>query len=360
MNLVLTKSDWAKYPFVPEATEYIKTLGLKVDSLSRPEFEPILDRAEGRVKEALLTNPPKVSYLEHNEEVELSSFPVAVVIAAATADDFIKKRYALAEARRAYDLLRHEDKWKVLEVAKAFGWRVNVVTDEASAPRGYQLKLHFVDFLRNVKAFHESNWKLINRVMLGGGVYLTTYEAARLLQEEIRRHIEAKLRIDVRPILPPNVAQMVEELRLIRRRRFGKVYTEEIRFPKEAVVEAFPPCIRNLYEAAASGSHLSHTGRFALTSFLLNAGMPPSKIVDLFRSSSDFNERMTRYQVEHIAGLRGSRTRYTPYACDTLRTHGLCPGEENLCRGLRHPLTYYRRKLRMKAASKRSRPADQV
>lgn len=357
MNLVLTKSDWAKYPFVPEATEYIKTLDLKVDSLARPEFEPILNRAESRVKEALLTNPPKVSYLEHDDEVELSSFPVAVLIATATADEFIKKRYALAEARRAYELLRNEDKWKVREVAKAFGWRVNVVTNGAPVPRIYDLKLHFVDFLRNVKAFHESNWKLINRTMLNGEVYLTTQEAARLLQEEIRRHIEAKLQAGVGFTLPPNVAKRVEELRRIRRERFRGAPTIKVEFTEKTAVDAFPPCIRRLYEAAVSGSHLSHAGRFALTSFLLNVGMPPSKIVDLFRSSSDFNERMTRYQVEHIAGLRGSRTKYTPYACDTLRTHGLCPGEEKLCQGIRHPLTYYRRKLM--ASAKKTRSADQ-
>lgn len=70
--------------------------------------------------------------------------------------------------------------------------------------------------------------------------------------------------------------------------------------------------------------------------------MKPTDIVDLFRSSSDFNERMTRYQVEHIAGERGSGTKYIPPTCDTLRTHGLCLGMNDTCKGVRHPLTYYR------------------
>ncbi|MEM1570427.1 MAG: hypothetical protein QXG56_06890, partial [Candidatus Bathyarchaeia archaeon] len=53
-----------------------------------------------------------------------------------------------------------------------------------------------------------------------------------------------------------------------------------------------------------------------------------------------------RYQVEHIAGLRGSRTKYTPPKCETLKTHGLCVEGGRFCRGVKHPLSYYRRAIR--------------
>ncbi|MFX0198433.1 MAG: DNA primase regulatory subunit PriL, partial [Candidatus Hodarchaeota archaeon] len=49
---------------------------------------------------------------------------------------------------------------------------------------------------------------------------------------------------------------------------------------------------------------------------------------------------------EHIAGRRGSRTKYIPPRCDTLRTHGICHTSEEICKGIRHPLAYYRRKLK--------------
>jgi DNA primase large subunit len=73
--------------------------------------------------------------------------------------------------------------------------------------------------------------------------------------------------------------------------------------------------------------------------------MPPEKVIELFKNISDFNERMTRYQVEHMAGEKGSRTRYTTPKCDTLRTHGVCTNPDNLYRKIRHPLGYYRRKV---------------
>ncbi|MFX0067238.1 MAG: hypothetical protein ACFFC7_34335 [Candidatus Hermodarchaeota archaeon] len=96
----------------------------------------------------------------------------------------------------------------------------------------------------------------------------------------------------------------------------------------------------------ASGHSISHVGRFALTSFLVNTGMTVGNVIDLFRSMSDFDERMTRYQVEHIAGVRGSQTRYIPPRCDTLRTHGVCLRPDEICKKVRHPLAYYRRKLK--------------
>jgi len=65
----------------------------------------------------------------------------------------------------------------------------------------------------------------------------------------------------------------------------------------------------------------------------------------VFTSVSDFNERMTRYQVEHIAGSRGSSTKYTPPNCDTLKTHGICVSHDKECVKAVNPLICYKRKL---------------
>lgn len=344
MKLVFTKSDLAKYPFLPEAAEYIKLLDLKIDNLANPELRPLLERAENRIEESLLNNPPEVSYRPREEDIEIPSFPVAVMMVAASANDFIKRRFALAEARRVYNLLRLEDKKTVMEIAVLFNWKIRTVEEKVGS-RNYDFALHFMNFLKNTMFFHENKWKLVNRFLKGGEVYLTKQEAARLLQEEVRRRIEKRLEVDIRSMLPQNVSDRIERLRRIYASRVGKVRFDEL--PKDAVDAAFPPCIRQLRQAAASGRHLSHVGRFALTSFLLRIGLSPARVVDLFRTSSDFNERMTRYQVEHIAGSRGSRTKYMPPNCDNLRTHGICPGTDEICLSIRHPLAYYRKKLRM-------------
>lgn len=322
----------------------MKTLDLKIDELASSEYSAVVNRAEKRVEEAILY--ALVSERLRSEEVEILSFPIAVMMTAATNDPFLQRRYALAEAKRAYSLLKLENKEKIIDIAKIFNWKIEYL-ERQGAPRGtaaYHFSLHFTDFLRNTENFHEKKWKLVNRMMHNGYVYLTSDEAARLIAEEIRVHIEKKLDVK-RLTLPEDIVKRVSSLKQLISRQRGKIRLEEM--PKEVVTAAFPPCMKELYNAMLSGRHSSHVGRFALTSFLLNTGMTVENVVNLFRTLSDFNERMTRYQVEHIAGGKGSRTKYIPPKCETLRTHGVCPGMDDLCRRVRHPLAYYRRKLRI-------------
>jgi len=325
----------AKYPFTNEAAEHVRELDLKIEDMS----EPILTRAEQRIEEALLY--AEVSTQLPKDEIEIASFPVAVMMVASTADTLIKGRYALAEAKRAYKLLNEEqDKNKILEIAGAFNWKIRL----ADKRPPYEFALSFMDYLKNATRLQAKEWKLVNRVVANGEVYLTKDDTTRLLEEEVRRHIEKKLDVKGKFALPENVAKRVERLEQLSVKHRGKIQFEEL--PEGIVISAFPPCIKDMYNGLSSGHHLSHIGRFALTSFLINAGMTTENVVNLYRSLSDFNERLTRYQVEHIAGGRGSRTRYIPPRCSTLRTHGVCTRMDEICKGIRHPLAYYRRKLR--------------
>jgi DNA primase large subunit len=166
----------------------------------------------------------------------------------------------------------------------------------------------------------------------------------RLLQEEVRRRIERRLEATELPSFPEKITEIAERLLELAKERIGQDEMEG--FPKTVTQSAFPPCIIALQESVAKGHHLSHVGRFTLTSFLVSIGMPSEKVAELFKSFSDYNERLTRYQIEHIAGERGSRTRYTPPQCSTLQTHGVCVNPDALCRWVRHPLAYYRRKVK--------------
>ncbi len=120
----------------------------------------------------------------------------------------------------------------------------------------------------------------------------------------------------------------------------------------EIASKAFPPCMQRLLNALLSGENLTHHERFALATFLINAGLDLELILDVFRHVPDFNEKIARYQIEHLAGLRGSRKKYMTYNCDTMKTLGICPGAE--C-GVKNPLTYLRRRLRPKEPRKPSK-----
>ncbi len=339
-TLKFTKNDLAKYPFLKEAAEYVKSLDLKVEDLTSTDYARILERAEERIEEAILYTI--VSRKLQNEEIEILSFPTAIMIAAATKNAFIKRRYALAEAKQTYNDLKLEPKEKILAITQNFQW--NIAPNIGESEAAYEFKLHFTDYLKNTANLREKKWKLVNRLMTNGNVYLTRNETARLLSEEVKRHIEKRLDIKELPRLPEKIMEKAEKLNGLTLEKIGKAEIEGI--PKTIIKEAFPPCIKALYDSAASGRHLSHIGRFTLTSFLVNIGMPTENIIEQFKGFSDFNERLTRYQVEHIAGERGSRTRYKSPNCQTLKTHGVCISQNDLCKTIRHPLEHYRKSIR--------------
>jgi DNA primase large subunit len=237
--------------------------------------------------------------------------------------------------------MRLESKEKVMEIAENFDWNL---TANSRAEIPCEFSLSFVDYIGNTTHLRDKKWKLVNRLLRGGNVYLTRNEATRLLSEEVRKHIEKRLDVKKPPNFPAAINEIADKIKKLAIEKIGEAEMEGL--PRIMVQEAFPPCVDVLYQAFTSGRHLSHVGRFTLTSFLINVGMSPEKVIELFRNFSDFNERMTRYQVEHIAGEKGSRTRYVPPQCDTLKTHGVCLGPNELCQRVRHPLAYYRRKLK--------------
>jgi len=336
-----TKNDLAKYPFLKETAEYIKPLDLQIGDLTSIGMDQLLKRAEERVNEAIINRI--VNRNLKKIDLEILSFPVALLIVITTENSFIKKRYALAEAKQASSDLAKEPKERILKIARDFDWKIKLSPKEdGDSPLVFTIK--FTDYLRNAAHFHDKKWKLTNSILSHGNIFLNRKDVVRLLEEEVRRRIEKRLDVKL-PKYPPELIVVAERVKKLASEVIGQMEIDEL--PKVVVQTAFPPCINALYEAASSSHHLSHIGRFTLTSFLVNIGMSPEKVNELFKSFSDYNERLTLYQIEHIAGERGSGTRYTPPQCSVLQTHGVCKNKDDLCRRIYHPLAYYKRKQKL-------------
>ena len=336
-----TKNDLAKYPFLKETAEYIKPLDLQIGDLTSMGMDQLLKRAEERVNEAIINrcinrNLKKI-------DLEILSFPVALLIVITTENSFIKKRYALAEAKQASSDLAKEPKERILKIARDFDWKIKLsAKEDGESPLEFTLK--FTDYLRNAAHLHDKKWKLTNSILSHGSIFLNRKDVVRLLEEEVRRRIEKRLDVKL-PEYPPELIVAAERVKKLASEVIGQTEIDEL--PKVVVQTAFPPCINALCDAASTSHHLSHIGRFTLTSFLVNIGMPPEKVNELFKTFSDYNERLTLYQIEHIAGERGSGTRYTPPQCSVLQTHGVCKNSDDLCRRIYHPLAYYKLKQKL-------------
>src|SRR5438128_11095115 len=101
---MLTRADLAKYPFLNEASDYIKELGISIDDIASPDFSPVLERAEKRLEEAL--SKVRVSNEFNIENAEILSFAGSNLMLRLRGTESAQRRFALGEATRAYELLR--------------------------------------------------------------------------------------------------------------------------------------------------------------------------------------------------------------------------------------------------------------
>lgn len=329
-----------KYPFLPQARQHIAKNELEFQAIA--ELPLIRERAKQRVSAAFmishyLSEKPNIDY-----EIEIASFPVAILYVAGAGDRSLIERFALVEAQQVNRYLMEEKNQDViLEIAKTFKWNVQI-------DNSHRLYLHFEKFIENAirgRLTHSLKWKLVNRELKNGWVGLTPFELARLLQEEVKKRIEEAATREVKSI-PPELQNDIDELK----DSFLKMkpHLEEFDQIVHAQESEYPPCITGFMKRASQGQHLSHVERFTLVTYLLHQKISIDSIVNLFSNVSDFKEDKTRYQIEHLAGLKsGMGQPYVTYNCSTLQTHGVCPKpNDSICRYIRNPLTYHLKKQR--------------
>lgn len=323
---------FAYFPFLDGAVKYVEALDFKPDELfSERAFEQVRQRGKERVLSAIREGIAKNEYTDAvSAEKELLSYPVARILVSCINDNYLIKRYSLAEAKSAFEKLKELSGDELKELAEDF--KIEARLDE-------RVVVHFTDYIRYANVIHEHRWKLVNRNMEHGNVTLTKEDFSRILEEAIRKRIESNLPVNVPPKLCGKLQSHLEEIRDALTSRKSEFSIEEFR---EIMPDCFPPCMVHALSNAKAGVNLPHSMRFALTSFLLNIGMKAEGIIDLFKVSPDFDEERTRYQVMHIQGSTG--TTYTSPSCATMITYGNCFGKDAMCDRISHPLTYYRRK----------------
>lgn len=344
MAVSITPAIVSKYPFIKEATDYVQAIDLNLHELLdettgtiNSDYVEIFNRARERIEEALLQR--EVTW-KNVIEIEIFSFPVAILLVSIIQDSFLARRYALAEATRSLKLLLKEDLSLLVDIANlSLMWNVKSL-ESINLP--YDCTIHFTDYLRIATHFQSDKWKLVNRYLQNGNVYLTKLELARLISEEANTQIYSRIQSSPRTSVQDYFMRWLDPINQILTKIKSQFRRDEL--PAAALEAAYPPCIKRLNDALLDRHHLSHMGRFTLTSFLLNINVSIDDLVKLYLSVSDFDERQTRYQIEHIAGKKGSGTKYQPPKCRTLKTHSLCPGPDSTCQYITNPLHYYRRK----------------
>jgi len=333
--------EYARYPFLRGASEFVK--GSKVeleDLLSHSAFSQARMRGKERVLDAIekasIDDNPMVTEEERLQEI--LSYPMARILVSCVGDGFLIRRYSLAEAKTAYDRMQTEKVETLMEIASELGVEATLVDGVPS--------MHFTDFLRFTSGLRSKEWKLVNTEVKRGMVSLPKIKFARVLEQALHDKIEDELPLPVTRSMLDVLKPDIGELKMLAEQMKDRYQVEGF---GEVDVESFPPCMKRLVAMAQAGENISHPGRFALTSFLFNIGLPREEILKIFAGSPDFDEAKTRYQIDHITG-EISGTTYTPPECSTMKTNAVCFNPDDLCKldWVKHPLIYYRAKVRRK------------
>jgi DNA primase large subunit len=343
---------FAEYPFLPGAESLLGGESVSVRTLlADPAFASA--RALGRARILAAADDPRGARdLEElsraDPSVRLLSFLFARLVLSTAPAPAAIRRWAVAEAKRNHERLKSVPEEELAEVARRLGFSF------APGPDGVEVPL--VDYLRLSVPIREAEFRLPSQAVRRGAVLVRPTRAARLLQEAVRLRLAEPLPL-AQDVVEDVRARETDLLAELAQRTPSPVARAELG-GGPVRPELFPPCIRKMQRTLQKGENLSHSGRFCLAAFLHRAGADFETIVDAYRGAPDFDESVTRYQVEHITQRDGGRG-YEPPECETLRSHGLCARDGDPAASeprdkvrdercfeptLRHPLQYYRRR----------------
>jgi len=313
----LGTDEMAKYPFLGQAGLYLKDKGFNLEQLGTdPDLKPIIEKALQRIETASTGKIYRSNFSTVEQlDLEVFSFLVAVILLKLTGMNSLIKRFSLAEARRAESYLEKDLKNTNYKNNEDLAVKIieELFSISVKKERNYFV-LPISDYIFYAINFHEKEWKLINRRVDHGMVFLTSHETVRLVRKELTNFISTKIK---NALTPPMLREFREPVKKLI--SLGKNFS----IPTSVSTE-YPPCIKRAIEVLEKGENLSHSGRFLLGTFLLGRGKTIESIAPLFKNAPDYNEKVTLYQLNHLAGKSGNKTEYKCPSCEKVKSEDLC------------------------------------
>jgi len=308
----LGRDEIAKYPFLAEAGQYLRDKGFTLEQFATdPDLQIIVDKAYERIKSA---TDGKI-YNPKFDSSDTFSFLIAIILLKLSGMNTLINRFSLAEARRAEKFLEKDLVDNSNKTTEELAIKIIKDVFSVSVKKN---KNHFVipihDYLRHAVKFHELEWKLVNRHVENGMVFLSSHETVRLIRTELGGYIGSRIRAASTPSTSKGFEDKVSKLTELAKK-----------FVVNTVVSTeYPPCIKRAIEVLNNGENLPHFGRFMLATFLLGRGQTIDEIAPLFKNAPDYNEKITRYQLKQVAGETGGNTKYSCPSCEKIKSHDMC------------------------------------
>jgi len=372
----------ARYPFLPQASDWIRTMAVHHGIDLKELLEgPWMEQARQRARIRLIDSVQSKEGVQvvggdiHTEEgrlIEAFSFYYARLVMCASEDERLIARWAQAEAARAEQLLI-QDTANLPLVARTYLTQVEQTRNQSPAAAvssamtmrqlrqtsSSEWRVGLADFIEICPKITGTRWRLPNVDVEKGWVklhgerqYASSAKLARLLRERIKAGIEAEALEKMAEVTTDLAVRLAEPVGMVRNLMANKA-SEAI-----ALVGAeesdWPPCMQKVIADLAGGVNVNHFGRLFLASMSATLALPQESCVGFFRGAPDFSEATTSYQVQHVY-----QHEYTPAGCGKLKVNHNCPvlpGDNRTCDQpwMDHPLKYIRATQRWKRLTDRS------
>tara|TARA_B100001287_G_scaffold93005_2_gene77997 strand:+ start:392 stop:1654 length:1263 start_codon:yes stop_codon:yes gene_type:complete len=381
--LIENEVTLARYPFLPQATEWIQGLAIEhdidLDELLDGEW---MEKARSRARIRLIDSIESKDgvavvggdiFTEEGRIIEAFSFYYARLVVFASEDERLISRWAQAEATRAEQVLT-KDTENLEIIAKTFISEIARDVDLSQSKQslgavnnrklrqnqdGNLWKIGMSDFIEICPKITGSRWRLANAQISRGQItlfseqqYSSSAKLARLLRERIKHHIEQEALQKMQNIDMELALRLAEPVGMVRNLMASKA-SEAINLVG-AEESDWPPCMRKIIADLANGVNVNHFGRLFLASISAKLALPEESCIGFFSGAPDFSESTTTYQVNHV--YNGE---YTPASCAKLKVNHNCPvlpGDDRLCdiSWMDHPLKYIRATQRWKAKNQQA------
>ncbi len=358
---------FVKYPFLPGAIDLVKNIKLD-ELLSSPIYEDAREFGISRVRSCFTGE--RVPFT--GDENRITGFYVSKLFLMALNDPIITRRFANMVRDEIERYLLGDTDENVYAVASALkvshrdvGESARELYEKYPKPgtAGVKFKvftqIHFLDFIRYASKLSGEAFKLVYQPLKDGWIPVTREEFVKIIREAFVEEFVGEIEAQAEQA---KTLRKYFEGEIIRMRNLKDEYIARYTSKEFGDVseDAFPPCLKSIIVKLKNGINLPHQARFFLVTFLHKIGMKNDEIMKIFATAPDFNESMTRYQVEHITGGI-SKKEYEVPKCSTLQAYGLCikdVANDNLCNKewMTHPLLYY--KIKKEWLSKREKRAE--
>lgn len=282
------------YPFLKEEKERLMALNLKIDEIPQhPIYSSTLDlAADDIIGEPVNLDDPDFSVV---------SFTLSKILLSIADDKTLNEKYAGRKSEEFRRQLERENLTFLIKIARE-EFNIDIKTEET-------LRVHFIDFLK----FKPDFLRLSQSDLKGGYVRVTKTQLTWVLKGTIKKIILDSI---------PEKQKFPEAFQRAAMKVKGKAQSSQrLRtMPKITRLreDALPPCIKEILKNLQSGT-ANHNAHFVLGTFLNTLKLDEKDILEIFKKSPKFSDRITRYQIQ-FTKERG----YICPACDSVKGYGLC------------------------------------